>query len=252
VRPDDFNEFSKALEALAGIYGRTMSAPQVAMYFKALGAQSLPEVQRAMQSHLQDGTPAGRLMPTPSDLIGRVEGPKADDGRPGPEEAWAIALAASDESRTVVWTGEMAYAWGICWEVFKAGDQVGARMAFKEAYARIVAEARKQRVRASWNVSEGWDAEQRTKAIEHAVALGQLPSPKHPLLPAPRSRATLGELASKAPPEIAQKLHELREEFARRARGADLPATPDGVAKEHTAQRKAQIAQQVQRYEGQA
>ena len=43
-------------------------------------------------------------------VLERIE---EQDGRPGADEAWAIALGALDEADTVVWTDEMAEAFAI-------------------------------------------------------------------------------------------------------------------------------------------
>ncbi len=50
-----------------------------------------------------------------------------------------------DESTSVVWTDEMCQAWGVAAPLLEDGDKVGARMAFKESYARLIEEARQHR-----------------------------------------------------------------------------------------------------------
>ncbi|NNB26316.1 hypothetical protein [Pseudomonas fragi] len=61
------------------------------------------------------------------------------DGRPEPNEAWAIAVTAADEDNSVVLTEEILLALGAARPVLNAGDAVGARMAFLNAYQRLVA-----------------------------------------------------------------------------------------------------------------
>lgn len=97
---------------------------------------------------------------------------RLDDGRPGPEEAWA--MIPRDEYTTMVWTQEMASAAGVARELIKAGEFVSARMAFIEAYRRLVQESRDRHEQAKWNVSEGWDKAGREGPIKEAVALGRL------------------------------------------------------------------------------
>lgn len=118
----------------------------------------------------------GRL--TPGDVIGRL-----DDGRPTPDEAWA--MLPQDEMQTVVMTQDMAEAWGIARQ---ADDRVGARMAFLTAYRRIVQQARDAHVPVKWFSSLGHDPLGREAAIEEAVRLGRL-SPPHAagLLPSPNA-----------------------------------------------------------------
>ncbi|MFS7082118.1 hypothetical protein ABMZ19_25175, partial [Escherichia coli] len=78
--------------------------------------------------------------------------------RPGPEEAWSIAVRACDEAETVVMNDEIALAWGAAKPIFDLGDEVGARMAFKEVYERQVAAATGP---AKWWPSLGTDQHKR-------------------------------------------------------------------------------------------
>lgn len=108
------------------------------------------------------------------------------DGRPGAEEAWAIALTSRDEADTVVWTAETAEAFALCQPVLQMGDEVGARMAFKEAYQRIVSKARSELRPAQWLASLGWCADRRTAALQKASVAGLLAAPTvAALLPPP-------------------------------------------------------------------
>lgn len=103
----------------------------------------------------------GRL--TLAEIISRI-----DDGRPGAEEAWA--MLPHDEATTVVWTDEMAEAWGTVRRLIDEGEMVAARMAFKESYLRIITEAREERRAAKWTVSLGHDVAGRKSALLMAVA----------------------------------------------------------------------------------
>lgn len=129
---------------------------------------------------------------TIADILARL-----DDGRPGVEEAWA--MLPFDEAATVVWTDEMSRAWGVALPLVEMGDKVAARMAFKEAYAREIAEARDRREPAHWSASLGHDREGREAPIVAAVAAGRLSmSHARQLLPAPRAEVTLGQLIALA------------------------------------------------------
>lgn len=92
-------------------------------------------------------------------------------------EAWAIALPAADEAETVVWTQEIAKAWVISKPIFEAGDKVGARMAFIPAYERFVESARNEGRLPQFEISAGWDADRRDRAVTNAVTAGLLPAP---------------------------------------------------------------------------
>lgn len=160
------------------------------------------------------------------------------DGRPGAEEAWAIAILSRDENETVVWTADCAEAFALCQPVLAMGDEVGARMAFKEAYVRIVSQARQDLRPSQWLHSEGWDLRKREAAIARAVTAGLLPAPAvaHLMLSGP-------EMQSEDPNAVTQlkKIKEMMATMgAERARNADLHAQRERQA---TADAKARAAQ---------
>lgn len=99
------------------------------------------------------------------------------DGRPGAEEAWAIALRGTDEADTVVWTTEIGAAFEICRPVLETSGAISARKPFMEAYTRLVVEARAVRRPAEWVASKGWDPARQAEAIKAAAAAGRLPAP---------------------------------------------------------------------------
>ena len=99
---------------------------------------------------------------------------RIDDGRPGPEEAWA--MLPHDEYKTVVWTDEMVSAWSVALPLIEEGEMVMARMAFKEAYAKAITEAREQRIPVKWTASLGHDKNGRESALLDAVEKGRLTS----------------------------------------------------------------------------
>lgn len=108
-----------------------------------------------------------------------------------PNEAWARALNSTDEQETVVWTPEIARAFGVAKTVLDGGDQVGARMAFLAAYEREVESAKAQGRQPEWQVSLGHDPQRREIVLNDAVSSGQLLAPQvaH-LLPPPAKPVT--------------------------------------------------------------
>lgn len=93
-----------------------------------------------------------------------------NDGRPGPEEAWArMPKGARMEEESVVWCDEERNAFGACRSLLLDGDQIGARMAFKERYERELAEARSQRMPVRWTMSAGFDMGHRLSTLATAV-----------------------------------------------------------------------------------
>lgn len=151
--------------------GLGLSADEVAEeWAKELAGFTGEEIARGLE-----GSQTSRFPPTLPEFIGLCR-PAALDRchRPGSDEAWAIALKAHDESETVVWTEEMAQAWGVCRPVMAMGDEVGARMAFKATYDRLVTEAKLHHRQAVWVVSEGFDKDLRLAALKRAESAGLL------------------------------------------------------------------------------
>ena len=110
---------------------------------------------------------------TLADILDRIS---EGDGRPSADEAWATALIALDEAETVIWTEEARQAFAIARPVLSVGDKVGARMAFRDAYDRIVLDNREKGIGAVWAASLGWDKDRRAAALKRAESAGLLPS----------------------------------------------------------------------------
>lgn len=105
---------------------------------------------------------------TLADILSRL-----DDGRPGPEEAWAIVSPAlADERVTIVWTEEMALASAPARAI--VDDPVAARMTFLECYRRMVQQARDDKQPVLWTPSLGYDARGREGPLLEAVRRGRL------------------------------------------------------------------------------
>lgn len=171
MSPAEFDEFQEVWGAVSERYGRSLSAMSLAIDFQALADLSMADVRRGLQAHLQHPTDC-RFFPMPGQIIGHLAKANANDGRPDEEEAWAVALTARNEADTVVWTQETAEAWNTARVVMDLGDKVGARMAFKEAYTRIVGLARRARQPVRWVICEGHDAARRADAVRLAVDRG--------------------------------------------------------------------------------
>lgn len=97
---------------------------------------------------------------------------RIDDGRPGPEEAWAATPKSEWES--VVWTPEWSMAHAAAAPHIDLGDMVPARMAFLETYRKRLAEARANGEPASWEFSRGFELDGREIAVTDAVLKGRI------------------------------------------------------------------------------
>lgn len=128
-------------------------------------------------------------------------------------EAWSLALPALDERQTVVWSDEARRAWFVALEIMKAGDKVGARMAFIAAYEREVAQAKNAGKQPLFTPSYGDDALLRDAAITQAQERGLLPKPPAvPALPPPtpeeeQAMALNREKISEGLQQLANALH---------------------------------------------
>jgi hypothetical protein len=157
---------SKVIEAIAvtaELCGRTFT-PGAASVF-AGDLDGLPD--EAVLAALTRCRKEVRGALTVQDVVSRL-----DDGRPGAEEAWA--MIPRDEISSIVWTEEMAQAYGAAGPLLAEGDRIAARMAFKEAYAKLVAEARDRREMPRWTPSMGSDASGRQLALIDAVRLRRM------------------------------------------------------------------------------
>lgn len=168
MQPTDKIAFKDALELACETVRQPLPSKAVlAVFWANLERYPLDAVLRAISRHVA----SSEFAPTPAAILKHL--PKESDGRPEVDEAWAIALRARDERDTVVWTQEIAEAWNAALPVLD-GDEIGARMAFKAAYARIVERNRTHGAPTQWVVSQGFDATQREEAVAQAVRQGRL------------------------------------------------------------------------------
>jgi hypothetical protein len=157
----------EALCMTAEAMGSTLSPNAAKMMADDLERFTVNDLVNALTACRREVT--GRL--TLAAIIQRAE---AADGRPGKDEAWAIAMTTNDEWETVVLTDEIQLALAAAKPILDAGDKVGARMAFLSAYERLVSQAREDSKRPNWHVSVGFDANRRVEAIAKAVQMQRI------------------------------------------------------------------------------
>ncbi|WP_412021520.1 hypothetical protein [Burkholderia cepacia] len=169
MTPNDKRTFADALKLAHKTARQPLPEPDVMDVFWAqLEPYPLDAVLRAISCHVA----SSEFAPTPAALLKHL--PKMSDGRPDANEAWAIALRSRDERDTVVWTQECAEAFAVATPVLDGGDEVGARMAFKAAYERLVERNRADGAPAQWLKSLGHDPDLRDAVLTEAVRLGRL------------------------------------------------------------------------------
>jgi len=156
------------ITALAEAFGEGLTGERITIYAKALEdvpAEQLRQAIRVAIRELKWFPKVAELRELAGILSGTV-----DDGRPGPEEAWArMPKGDHMEDDSVVWCEEERIAYGACRSLLLEGDQIGARMAFKERYEKELAESRSQGKRVQWSMSAGYDVEHRLATLAKAV-----------------------------------------------------------------------------------
>jgi hypothetical protein len=156
-------EISKAVVVAAEVLGHELSPVAATAMARELVGFEHAHVSAALRRCVRELR--GRL--TLADILQRMPGQ-----HPSAEEAWA--LCPRDEAQTVVWTDAIAEAFGVARPLLRDGDEVGARMAFRSAYSRIVAEDHGSAPK--WWPSIGHDVHGRARPLLAAVEAGRLPA----------------------------------------------------------------------------
>lgn len=238
----DFQAFKSALVGCIGVYGNTPAPETVAVWFKAMEGYSLDQFSGALSTHVTDPK-EGRFCPTPAHILAHL---KVHDGRPTPDEAWAVSISALDEAETVVWTSEAANAFAAAKPLLSIRDKVAARRAFIDAYERMVSDARARKQPVQWQLSEGFDPQKRAIAVTMAVELGRIANDKaigYETMMIEHSND--GKLLAQMPEEFKKSWFELVE---RLKRSPAYVESDDAIAKRDTEEKKRESASLVDQY----
>lgn len=196
------------------VTGRELTLEALTMMVEDLAVYPLPAVLHAITRCRRELKGYMSL----ADVLHRIE---SIDGRPGPDEAWSMAIVGYDESETIVQTEEMAMAYNRARPLMVVNDRIAARKAFIETYQRLVQEARQARKPVKWQPSLGTDKDRRAVVLDAAVACGKLSQGQVAgLLPAPthlsetcnkilRLAASNGELVGDREARFAKAREEL-------------------------------------------
>lgn len=208
MRTEDFNYFAKkwtdAGEVSAN--GKIMSQGAMVFAFEALQQFELDDICKALTIHCQ----RNKFAPTPNDILEIITG---GSRHLSADEAWAIALMSMDENETVVMTKEISEARAIAWEVYSSGDDIGARMAFRDAYNRIIKQSCTE---PSWFVSVGYDKSRTVDAVRKAVSIGRLPQQEinKYLLEAPKDAGPIAGLLTGKVTELPNNAAHLKNRWS--------------------------------------
>ena len=169
MRDPEKSKFLKMMQATLAVYDKTASVETVCLWWNLLSCYDFADVEIAFSRYLKSAE--GRFSPKPASIIAIINAMRPD-GRPGVDEAWA--MIPRDECVSAVITEEMAEAYGIAKPLLDDGDQVAARMAFKDAYGRIVEKNKIAGIAPKWFPSLGSDPMMRETVLAEAVRLGRL------------------------------------------------------------------------------
>lgn len=212
------SEITMALAVTAELTGTELSKVAIKAMEADLSKYPLQSVLRALNRCRRELT--GRL--TLAAILDRLN---SVDGRPTANEAWALALSGFDEALTIITNEEINEGMRAARPILDAGDEVGARMAFRDSYERIVNINRDNGINPKWFPSLGTDTRLREIAIVEAVEKGLIDG-KHylPILPNKVSGDGRGivalleckEVPNDLSPKAKQKLSEIRAMFSKR------------------------------------
>lgn len=179
----DRKQFAEVMKATLGIYDKEITTETLVIWWNSLKPHSIELVREALSRHVQDKD-RGRFAPKPADVIAMIDRMQPD-GRPTADEAWA--LYPRNESDSAVLNDEITAAIQSVQFLLDEGDTIAARMAFKDAYNRIVEQARNQGIKPKWFASLGHSVDGRKKALDEAVRMNRISKDyAQSLLPAPK------------------------------------------------------------------
>lgn len=231
----DADAFREALDGAYAMFDKDLPSDAVTRrWWEAFRDWPIGAFKAALAEHEK----RSRFAPKPADLFAIRE---SAIGRLTADEAWALALRASDEANTVVWTQEAAIAFSAASDILQSGDKVGARMAFKAAYERACLSATGP---VQWQISLGYDEARREGVLTDAVERGQIThqqAARHIPLPPPSADglAIAGLLTGKVT-ELPKKAETLE-------RLAELKRAVAAQSRKREAERREQIAKDAER-----
>lgn len=207
MNQSDYTEFANAWANAHEVMpaGKVLSNGAMKAVFEALRHYPLDMLLPAIKRHIQ----TAQFAPAPKDIIDMLE---MKQKRLTADEAWA--MMPRDETETVVWTDEMAQAYGIAYDLIVDGDRIAARMAFKSAYERLCDEATVIGKPVRWSVALGYDKTKIEPVLQQAVQLGRISreSVKH-YLPAPMDGGPIAGLLTGKIVELPNNAQHLKERW---------------------------------------
>jgi hypothetical protein len=234
VQSTDSKQFATMLAALCDYYQRPPLEKSVAaIYWDGLNGYEYQDVAKAAKAHMAD--PAhGDFFPKIADFMRHLKAARPS-AHPGEDEAWALCVRMTGEEDTAVITAEMGEAWAIAWPVMELGDKVGARMAFKDAYANSISRSTGM---PRWEIRPGSDRQIREMRVQEAVKAGRLSKTALDVHGLPAPTIGISGLIEGASKELTE---DLRDKFFAKAKAflSGVPGRNELLAIQREEDRKA-------------
>lgn len=162
-------EFAKAMAFLKAEYPNMapVIGPRREMWWTALAGYADGVVMAAVTNHIRTSS----FEPHLNDILKGCDA-QTDGGWLGVEEAWAMMPKSEHESAML--TDEIAQAIAAATPLLEEGDRVAARMAFKDAYLRLVERAKLEGRKPRYFPSYGTDKHGVVSMLAKAVQVGQI------------------------------------------------------------------------------
>jgi len=160
MKSSDKVEFTAIYKSAMEVYDKELSFDALSIWWATMADLSIEDFRKAMIRHITTSP----FFPKPADILKSFR----KDDKPGAEEAWS--MMPKNEYDSVVWTNEMAIAFGAASPLINDGDAIGARMAFKEVYEREIEKNNPTK----WFPSFGMDKQGRESALQKAVSMKRL------------------------------------------------------------------------------
>jgi predicted MPP superfamily phosphohydrolase len=148
MKESEDKQFFNFLDGCGIVYGREIKPELAKIFFNLLKEYDFKAIEKSFNAHIRES----KFFPTPADIIQNIPKSKMYN-HIGADEAWQVALNSMDERTSVIVNEEILKAREIAMDIYYSGDKVGARMAFRDAYNRIIRENDKPK----WFVSLGHD-----------------------------------------------------------------------------------------------
>lgn len=164
------DEFAKAVTLLKAEYKdlADFSGPRREIWWSALSGYPDGVLMASVTQYIRSNS----FTPHLNDILKGCDA-QTDGGWLGVEEAWA--LMPKHESESAMLTDEIAQAIAVATPLIEQGDRVAARMAFKDAYTRLVERAKLEGRQPRYFPSYGTDKHGVVAMLAKAVQVGQIP-----------------------------------------------------------------------------